>query len=333
MPYDPSYHAMVRVDKIRKIIKDIRPDVLEIHSPYGAALGCLTVRRDLFGIRTFQWHSDFIDTYTGALLGSPWGRGASKLWVEGAMEAGGRVLWRGVRAIGMRCDATLVAARGQAEKLAAHGVPRVRHLPFGIEREVFAPSRRDPRRRDALLAGRPGPLVVAIGRFAVEKRWDVVLDAFVRFRERRPGVLVVLGDGPERSRLERRLGRRDDVTFPGFVRDRVDLATTLASADVLLHGCPFETFGLSIAEALASGLPCVVPDAGGAGELADGDACVTYPALDAGAAAVILARLLARDAGELRDAAARRGARLPGIEDQVRTQVALYEELLERRRR
>jgi alpha-1,6-mannosyltransferase len=43
------------------------PDVLEIHSPYMAALGCLAARRGTFGIRTMQWHSDFIDTYRATL--------------------------------------------------------------------------------------------------------------------------------------------------------------------------------------------------------------------------------------------------------------------------
>jgi alpha-1,6-mannosyltransferase len=305
--------------------------VLEIHSPYGAAFGCLTARRDLFGIRTFQWHSDFIDTYTGALLESPAAARVRPV-IDRPVRIGGRALWGMVRAIGRRCDATFAASRGQAEKLARHGVPRVRHVPFGVERDVFLPARRDARVREALLAGRPGPLVVAIGRFAVEKRWDVVLDAFLRFRSRNPGVLVLLGDGPERARMAARVHGRDDVTFSGFVRDRIDLATILASADALLHGCPFETFGLSVAEALASGLPCVVPDEGGAAELSDGDGCVAYPALDAAAAAATLAALLARDAREVREAAARRGARLPGVEEQVRTQVAIYEELLDGRR-
>ena len=42
MPYDPTYHFLVRVDKIHAIFKAERPDILEIHSPYVAALAALT---------------------------------------------------------------------------------------------------------------------------------------------------------------------------------------------------------------------------------------------------------------------------------------------------
>ena len=52
------------------------------------------------------------------------------------------------------------------------------------------------------------------------------------------------------------------VRFTGFEKRREALASALASADVLVHGCPFETFGLGVAEAVACGLPVVAPDEG-----------------------------------------------------------------------
>mgnify|MGYP002371138017 CR=1 FL=1 len=67
MPYDPTYHFLVRVDKIHAIFKAERPDILEIHSPYVAALAALTAPKGSYRVRTFQWHSDFIDTYAGTL--------------------------------------------------------------------------------------------------------------------------------------------------------------------------------------------------------------------------------------------------------------------------
>ena len=81
----------------------------------------------------------------------------------------------------------------------------------------------------------------------------------------------------ERGRLEalaKRLKLR--ARFEGFVTDRARYATLLASADALVHGCPCETFGFSVAEALASGVPVVVPDAGGASDFADPDAAERY---------------------------------------------------------
>ncbi|MDB4945508.1 MAG: hypothetical protein JWP97_5042 [Labilithrix sp.] len=332
-PYDPTYHLMLRYRKIAGIVARERPDVLEVHSPYLAALGALRAERSHYGVRTFQWHSDFIDTYAG-VLGAKLGRDVGPFV---------RPLWGLVRAISRRCDATLVAARWQVDKLEAHGVPRVRRVPFGIEREVFqAAARSEEGRRELLaLAGRapddPARVLVGVGRFAVEKRWDVVIDAFLALRRERlrdPVVLVLLGDGPERARMLARAGGSPDVVMPGFVKDRPTLARRLASADLLVHGCPFETFGLSIAEAMSCGLPAVVPDEGGAAEMHVAGAGERYRALDVAECTAAIERLLARlDAGEapVRAAAAQAAARLPNVVEQFAGQVEIYGELLRER--
>ena len=74
--------------------------------------------------------------------------------------------------------------------------------------------------------------------------------------------LVLIGDGPMRAPLAERLaGQR--ALLPGFVGDRAQLARWLASADLYASGMADETFGISVIEAQASGLP-VVGVAGGA---------------------------------------------------------------------
>lgn len=341
-PYDPSYHLLVDTGKIRRLVAQERPEVLEIHSPYMAAASALRATAGSYGIRTFQWHSDFIDTYGGVLesaLPSFAGNARAKV-VRTITDP----LWWLVRSIARRCDAVLVASKWQVDKLVAHGVPHVVHRPFGIERAVFGPRARtaEGRRELLRLAGRdpedPSPAVlVGLGRFAIEKRWDVVIDAFVELRARgRDAILVLFGDGPERARMrERAAGSFEgDIVFPGFSKDREGLARSLASADALVHGCPFETFGLSIAEAMSSGLPVVVPDEGGAAEMHDPASGERYRAGDATACALATERLLTRlaeDGGAIRDAAARTAAKLPTVEEQFAGQIELYADLLERR--
>jgi alpha-1,6-mannosyltransferase len=350
-PYDPSYHLLLNTGKIREIVAREKPDVLEIHSPYMAAVGALRAHRSTYGVRTFQWHSDFIDTYGGVL--------EDKVPLLPASLIGTltQPLWSLVRSIARRCDATLVASAWQAGKLTARGVPNVVLRPFGIERDVFrADARSFETRRELLaLAGRDTrsdapncAVLVGVGRFAIEKRWDVVIDAFLRLRARgRDAVLILFGDGPERERMRARAngdgtgskaakGRfANDVVFPGFSKDRAALARNLASADVLVHACPFETFGLSIAEALSCGLPAIVPDDGGAAEMHDPASGEQYPSGDVEACADAIERLLqrlARDAEGLRRAAANSVARLPTTRQHFEEQVALYTSLLERRR-
>ncbi len=328
MPYDPTYHFLVRVDKIHAIIKAEHPDVLEIHSPYVAALAALTAPASSFGVRTFQWHSDFIDTYAGTLQAHLEGRRGAALAALGLGPAG-RSLWGMVRLIGRRCRATLVASRWQRDKLRRHGVPRVVHVPFGVEKSVFGAAVPDPALRAELLGGAEGDLLVGVGRFAIEKRWDVLLDGFFRYRASGGRArLVLCGDGPERERLRAMIGDRDDVTLRGFVKGRAELARVLASADALVHACPFETFGLSIAEAIAAGLPAVLPDEGGAAEMADPRYAETYRAGDPDALAHAITALLGRDRASLRAEARAAGQAMPSVGDQFASQIELYRRLL-----
>src|SRR5262249_7873155 len=157
----------------------------------------------------------------------------------------------------------------------------------------------------------------------IEKRWDIVIDAFLRVRARgRDAILVLFGDGPERDRMRERAQTSEggafakDVVFAGFSKDRAGLARNLASADLLVHACPFETFGLSIAEAMSCGLPAVVPDDGGAAEMHDPESGERYASGDMVACADAVEQLLDRVAPErdkLREAAVKAAARLPSV--------------------
>ena len=318
LPYDPTYHLLWRVDKVRAAIRRERPDVLEIHSPYVAALGCLSASPRDFGIRTLFWHSDFIDTYRRVLL-------ARLPRNEDVV----RPLWRWVRRIGRACSLTIAASALQRDKLAAHGVPDVELVPIGVDKEIFNPAAHDPKRRAELL-GDQEVLLVAVGRFAVEKRWDVVLDAYERLRAR--GVratLAMFGDGPERARLERRAG--PGVRFFGFEQDRAALAAALAVADALVHGCPHETFGATIAEAVACGAGIVVPDDGGAAEQARANrAARTYRAGDAEACACAVEDLLSMGPSTRRDMAVEASSRVLTVRAHFERTLELYAERLSR---
>jgi alpha-1,6-mannosyltransferase len=326
LPYDHTYHLLGRFDKVRRRVRTERPDVLEAHSPYlGAAAVVAAGAAGAAGggatrVRTAFWHADHLGTYVEPALRAAIGARAARFLAE--------PLWRGVRALLAPFDATFVAGSTQAARLRRAGVRNVVHAPFGVDDRVFRPlARNEAARREWLGdAGTEALLLVGVGRFAFEKRWDVVLDAFARVRARRPAVLVLFGDGPERAALERRAP--PGVRFPGFERDRQRLATALASADLLLHGCPYETFGLSVAEAVASGLPVVVPDQGGAAESVDLTCGERYASLDGAACAAAVERLLARDRAELRAAAVEAATRVPTLSTHFERVLETYRELL-----
>jgi alpha-1,6-mannosyltransferase len=326
LPYDPTYHLLARFDRIRSRVRAERPDVLEAHSPYLGALGVLACGRDAARIRTAFWHSDHVGAYVRPALAQRLGGRAA--------DALAAPLWRGVRALLAPFDATFVAGVSQEARLRGAGVRNVVRVPFGVDTRVFAPEARSEERRRELLCGERGPLFVGVGRFAVEKRWDVVLAAFARVCAQGNGgaVLVLFGDGPDRERLDARArvlatGR---VRFAGFETDRARLASALASADMLLHGCPYETFGLGIAEAVACGLPVVAPDSGGAAESVDLSCGETYRSLDADSCAAAVSRLLACDPGDLRGRALLARARVPTQEEHFGRVLAAYDDLMQR---
>jgi alpha-1,6-mannosyltransferase len=311
LPYDTTYHLLGRFDKIRTRLRAESPDVIEAHSPYLATGAVVAAGRGASRVRTAFWHADHIGTYLEPWLGSL-----------------SRPLFWAVRALLAPFDATFVGGLAQARKLRAVGVKNVEHVPFGVDGATFHPGARSATERRRLLGDAPpdAALLVGVGRFAFEKRWDVVIDALARVRERRPAVLVLFGDGPERSRLERRAP--PGVHFAGFQTDRARLAAAMASADVLVHGCGRETFGLSVAEAVACGLPVVVPDAGGAAESADPSCGQLYASDDAHACATAILRLLARDPAELRTRAIEASGRVATAAGHIRQVLSVYDALL-----
>ncbi|HEY8946833.1 MAG TPA: glycosyltransferase [Polyangiaceae bacterium] len=320
LPYDPTYNLFVPFGRVRERLVREAPDVLEIHSPQLAALSVLSVPRRAFRVRTMVWHSDFIDTYLSWRIAGVSSKAVARIATE--------PLWSWVRTIAGRCTATIAASAWQARKLRERGVPRVHELRFGIDTGVFRPAARDEGHRRALLGGRRIPLFVSVGRLAGEKRWDVVIEGFRRFRARREAMLVVHGDGPERKALMDLARDVPDVKFLGFDRDRERLARSMASADALVHAGPFETFGLSVAEAVACGTPVIVASAGAARELAVDGCSEQYAWGDAEALDAALERLLRRDPTSVRRHALDASRNVVSIDQHFGALIALYRELL-----
>jgi len=225
-----------------------------------------------------------------------------------------------------------VTSRQQQLKLGTRGISRTELLPFGFDRDLYSPRCESGSwRRRELGDRRDAVLLLAVGRLTHEKRFDVILDAFFSLRRRVEAVLVVFGEGPERRALERRCAGRDDVRFSGFEAEPERLARAMASADALIHAAPFETFGMTLAQALLCGLPLVVPDAGAAVDFADPSCTERYTAGSAAACAEAVVRLLARDRASLRAAARRRGERMPTPAEHVARLVSAQQAALERR--
>ncbi|HEY5490860.1 MAG TPA: N-acetyl-alpha-D-glucosaminyl L-malate synthase BshA [Gemmatimonadaceae bacterium] len=142
---------------------------------------------------------------------------------------------------------------------------RVEVIPNFVDPVVFDRQRYDGALRQQLGDGRK--VMLHISNFRPVKRVADVVQIFAAVRREIPSVLVMVGDGPDRSAAEeeaRRLGVEADVRFLGKI-DAV--APLLASADLYLLTTDRESFGLSALEAQACGVPVLGYDVGGLPEV------------------------------------------------------------------
>jgi glycosyltransferase involved in cell wall biosynthesis len=205
-------------------------------------------------------------------------RGAVLHWLGGRIERHGQ----------RRAATTIVYTRRAAERIAPDA-RRVLVMNRGVRREPFAHPGADPFPQ---LRGRPR--VVFLGRITLQKGVDTLVEAAAQLRA--PGVQVVLvGDGPARERIERRIRQLrigDRVHIAGFIaHERVP--AVLAAADVLVLPSVYEELGTVLVEALHAGLPVVAARVGGIPAVVeDGVTGLLVAPRDPGALAAAIDRVL-----------------------------------------
>jgi phosphatidylinositol alpha 1,6-mannosyltransferase len=168
--------------------------------------------------------------------------------------AGEKFAWWLTRHIHNQCDRTLSPSTATAADLVARGFERVSVWGRGVDTDRFDPAKRSEKIRAEIAPD--GELIVGyIGRIAAEKRLDLLSGV-----AKLPGVkLVIVGGGPSLAAARRQLPK---ALFLGQQQGE-ELARLYASLDIFVHSGPHETFGNTLQEAAASGLPVVAPNAGG----------------------------------------------------------------------
>ncbi len=149
--------------------------------------------------------------------------------------------WPIMRRFHAESRAVMVATDSLAAELAHRGIPQTQSWSRGIDRWVFRPDGD----KLAALADLPRPILLNVGRVAIEKNLEAFLDAKVA------GSKVVVGDGPA---LEDMKQRYPDAIFLGALSGE-ELASAYRSADCFVFPSRTDTFGLVLIEALACGVP------------------------------------------------------------------------------
>lgn len=284
--FGTGYRPILRPRWLRALLLELRPDVVEVGSPYIAPDLVRWATRGLDCRIVGFWHAHYPIAYARNFFG----RFSSA--VGGAAE---KASWWWARRTYGRFDRTMAAAGCLTGSLREAGIDNVSRTPLGVDLGQFSPSRRDDALREEWGAG-PDDVVVAFPhRLCEEKRLDDFLRAYEMVRERtkhRP-IVVVAGQGHLRGRVEE-LARRDErFHYLGYLSGRDEMARVLASSDVVVALSPTETFGLSCAEAMASGAAVIGSEEMAVGEmLRESRGGLTVPDHDADAIARAWARLL-----------------------------------------
>ncbi|MDD9944769.1 MAG: glycosyltransferase [Myxococcales bacterium] len=301
LPVDPRYYMLLDERAVHAALNRELPDVVEGSSPWTG--GWMVARWPGRATKSLIFHQDPVAVYPQTLLGRRFG--------YARVDALFKPFWTYLARLSAHYDLTVTSGQWLADRLASFGVQAPVAVPFGIDKSAFSPSLADPEVKASWLVRCGAPpeaqLLVAVSRHHPEKRLLTLLSAFERARQEQPLALVLFGDGPLRKLVERRARTIPGVHVAGFSRDRPHLAATLASADALLHGSAAETFGLVVAEAVCSGTPVIVPNRGGACELARPSFAELYEPGDAVGCAEAIARLTARDRSVLRAACLEQG--------------------------
>jgi glycosyltransferase involved in cell wall biosynthesis len=170
-----------------------------------------------------------------------------------------RAVWGWLAGVHNLAHVNLCPSSVTQRELREHGVANVGIWRGGVDTVRFHPDQRSFALRDRLSGGRPDqPLLLYVGRLAREKGIESLAWVMDELPEAR---LALVGDGPDRIRLERVFAKLP-VHFAGFLAGD-ELAAAYASADVFVMPSSTETLGFVALEAMASGVPVVAADAGG----------------------------------------------------------------------
>ena len=239
--YDGYYVPIFPTNKI-EMLKKINPDIIHIHGVATMAIRGLICGHTL-GIPTVMTFHTMVDD--AAQYYSP---------IKLPPETMNRLVWIYLRQILKRMDVVVTPTACIGEEIKGHGAVcrNLVTVPTGAKTDVFHPGM--PYEGLVSKYGLGGKrVIIHVGRVSYEKDIDMVIRAMRHVDAH----LLIVGKGPAKDDLEklvRSLGLEDKITFTGFVSDE-DLPRFYNMGDMVVSASKFETQGLTILEAMATGKP------------------------------------------------------------------------------
>jgi alpha-1,6-mannosyltransferase len=246
-----QYRALLNLRAVEEILTHESPDLIESADPYQLGWKALKVGRALRVPVVGFYHSHFPEAYV---------RKSAMLLGKTATHRVMKLSRAYVRKLYNQHAATVVASDGLGRVLRDWGVRNVRVLSLGVNTEIFRPDEvgtEGIRRSLGVDSGQV--LLLYVGRLAKEKNTAILLRAFKTLQRRRPDRfhLLVVGDGPERTQLQKLQMRTGNLSWIRYCANPSELAGFYRAADLFVHPGVRETFGLAALECQACGTPVV----------------------------------------------------------------------------
>lgn len=241
--------------KLRKLLRQEKPDILHAH--YASSYGFLAALSGFHPLVVSVWGSDVFEFPLDSIL-------RRKI----------------IRHTFRKADRILSTSHIMAVEIEKYSGKEITITPFGIDIRHFAPQAgKAGIVREGFVLGMVKSLEKVYGQ-------ETLLEAMALLKKDEPALVlraVLTGTGSEESKLKqkcRQLGLEGSVEFTGWVSP-ADLPDVFNSMDIFVNASLSESFGVSVLEASACGLPVIASDTGGLPEvLVNGETGLLFPAGD-----------------------------------------------------
>jgi len=248
-PY-PQYTIALNPFAAKKKVREIRPAIIHCHAMASMGFAAIKTAHDLSLPLIGTFHT-LLPQGAHYVTQNPRGQ-----------EIVSRIAWRAIKEFYKPFHLVTAPTRIITRMLAEHGVPEEKLLvvPNGIDLKKFSARVSRARALTTLRLPKKSKIVLFAGRVTQEKHVDLIPRAARKVLHSVPDArFVIVGDGPFKQVVEKTVdecGVRKHFTFCGTVPN-ADMPAYFAAADVNVYPSTFDTYGLSIVEGMACGVPAV----------------------------------------------------------------------------
>ncbi|MES2309593.1 MAG: glycosyltransferase [Verrucomicrobiota bacterium] len=243
------YRIILNTPRVEAILREIRPDLIEVGDPYHLAWICQKVGRQLHIPVCGFYHSHFPDAYLRTILkyAGSWLRDVAMAYAKDYI-------------IRLYSDfsRTFVPSFGLQQLLEEWGLENVAPLPLGVDTDIFQPGDVDVLVQAEWGVSEGTKRLLYVGRLAPEKNVLTLLRAFEVLHQKDTSYrLMIIGDGPLRRYLPAVREKTEALVWKSYIDRPEELVRYYRSCDLFVHPGVCETFGLVTLEAQSSGVPVV----------------------------------------------------------------------------